>query len=204
MFYVYQHLNPQNGEPFYVGKGQGKRAFAKHNRNRYWNNKVQCYGGFEVKFIAKELDEELAFIVEMEAIDLYKRLGHKLANITNGGEGASGMVHSEETKRKIAEKATGRKGFFGPHHFTEEAREKIIASNKRRITTQKMKEKSTFKGMSHTEQHKEKMRKLMKGRVFSEETLQKMREAQRKRFSENPISQETKLKMSQSHLKGKV
>ena len=201
MFYVYKHLHPVTKQTFYVGKGTGKRAFTKHHRNRYWNNKVKSYGGFDIEFIASNIEEELAFLVEIEAIDLYKRLGCKLANITNGGEGTSGMSHSEETKSIIAKKATGRAGQFKSEHVTDKMRKSIVESNKRRFDTQQMKEKRTFKGKTHTEEHKAKMSKILTGRVFSEETKQKMREAQRKRFANNPISDETKQKMSKSHKK---
>lgn len=201
MFYVYKHLHPITKETFYVGKGSGNRAFFKHHRNKHWNNKVQCYGGFDVVFIAKDIEEELAFLVEMEAIDFYKRLGCKLANITNGGEGASGMSHSLETKKKIADKAIGRPGQFRAEHVTDAMRKSVAEANKKRVDTDKMKEKRTFKGKSHSEEHKVHMSKILTGRVFSEETKQKMREAQQKRFKNNPISAETKEKMSKAHCK---
>jgi hypothetical protein len=201
MFYVYKHIHPITKETFYVGKGSGNRAFFKHHRNKYWNNKVQCYGGFDVEFIAKGIEEEFAFLVEIEAIDFYKRLGCKLANITNGGEGASGAKHSEKTKQKISEKAKGRPGKFKPEHVTEKMRQTIAESNKTRPTTEKMRNKRSFQGKSHTEEHKAYMSKILTGRVFSEETKQKMREAQQKRFKNNPISVKTKAKMSKAHSK---
>jgi len=204
MFYVYKHLHPATKETFYVGKGSGNRAYFKHHRNKHWNNKVKCYGGFEVEFIAENIEEELAFLIEIEAIDFYKRLGCKLANITKGGEGIAGMEHSEETKRKIAQKATGRPGQFKKEHVTDEMRKSVSEANKKRPDTQTMKEKRTFKGKSHTEEHKAKMSKIFTGRVFSEETKQKMREAQQRRFKENPMSAETKQKMSKAHIKQKV
>ena len=204
MFYVYKHLHPVTKEIFYVGKGSGNRAYFKHHRNKYWNNKVKCYNGFEVEFIAKDIEEDLAFLVEIEAIDFYRRMGCKLANITSGGEGASGITHSDETKRKISEKAKGREGKFKSEHVTDEMRKKIAESNKIRQITEKMRNKRSFQGKSHSEEHKQKMKKIMTGRVFSEETKQKMREAQQKRFKQNPISVETKQKMSKAHIKQEV
>jgi NUMOD3 motif len=192
MFYVYKHLHPTTKETFYVGKGSGKRAFAKHSRNKYWNNKVASYGGFEIEFIAHDVEEELAFLVEVEAIDLYKRIGCKLANITNGGEGTSGMPHTEATKRKIAEKATGRPGQFKKEHVTDEMRQSVAESNKKRLDTEKMKAGRTFKGKTHTEEHKAHMSKILTSRVFSEETKKKMQEAQKKRWANRKLEKEIK------------
>lgn len=185
MFYVYVHKNPKSNEIFYVGKGCGKRAYSKHNRNRHWQSKVSSYGGFNVHFLAKELDQEFAFLMEMEVIDLYRKVGCKLANVTNGGDGIQGFKHSEETKQKIAKKATGRPGKFKSENFTPEMRQLIIESNKRREFTETMKEKCTFAGKSHTEEHKNYMKEKMKGRVFSAETLAKMSAAQKLRFQKS-------------------
>lgn len=183
MFYVYQHKNPNTKEVFYVGKGIKKRAFSLHNRNRYWQSKVSAYGGFDVEFVVKDIDEELAFFVEKEAIDLYRRLGCKLANVTDGGDGIAGFKHSEETKQKIAMKATGRAGKFTSNHVTEKMRQAVIESNKRRQPTEAMKTRKAFLGKNHSEEHKAYMSEKMKNRVFSEETRAKMSAAQKLRFA---------------------
>jgi len=39
-FYVYRHIRLDNNRPFYVGKGSGRRAFIKTDRNDYWNKIV--------------------------------------------------------------------------------------------------------------------------------------------------------------------
>ena len=52
-------------------------------------------------------------------------------------------------------------------------------------------------GKRHTEEHKCKMSALLKGRIFTEETRQKMKNARKNR---GPISDETRRKMSESHL----
>jgi hypothetical protein len=89
MFYVYEHIRNDTNAIFYVGKGKNNRAYAKRDRNEYWHNIVNKVG-FTVRFVAKDLDEELAYFVEEERIDQLKRLGIKLTNLTLGGEGASG------------------------------------------------------------------------------------------------------------------
>lgn len=91
MYYVYEHLRNDTNEVFYVGKGKDYRANSKKNRNAYWKNVVNKAGGFTVRFVAENIDdEELAYFCEEERIDQLKRLGIVLTNLTIGGEGASG------------------------------------------------------------------------------------------------------------------
>lgn len=100
MFYVYQHRKADTNDIFYVGKGKGMRAFNATKRNPYWKNVVAKHG-FNVEIIVDNLDEEFSFLVEMETIDAYKKRGITLSNMTNGGEGASGLTHSEQHKQKL-------------------------------------------------------------------------------------------------------
>ena len=100
-FYVYEHIRKDTNTVFYVGKGKNNRAYTSVGRNQYWKNVVSKAGGFDVKIITKDIDEELAFLVEIERIDQLKRLGIQLTNLTNGGEGMSGYTPTEETKKKM-------------------------------------------------------------------------------------------------------
>jgi hypothetical protein len=89
MFYVYEHIRNDTNAIFYVGKGKNERAYRVNNRNEYWKNIVNKTE-YTVRFVVKDVDEELAYLVEEERIDQLKRLGIKLTNLTLGGEGASG------------------------------------------------------------------------------------------------------------------
>ena len=102
-FYVYEHIRNDVGAIFYVGKGSRKRAFLYGKRNQHWQNIVAKSGGFSVRMVIENADEELAFLVETERIDQLKRLGANLCNMTDGGEGASGAKRSQETKNKLSE-----------------------------------------------------------------------------------------------------
>lgn len=106
-FYTYEHTRNDTGAVFYVGKGRGKRAGSTHGRNQYWKRVVGKAGGFGVRMIAEGVDEELAHFIEIERIDQCKRIGIRLANITDGGEGASGRVMSEASKQKLRDVRTG-------------------------------------------------------------------------------------------------
>ena len=93
MFYVYEHIRKDTNIPFYVGKGKGYRANSTQNRNIYWKRVVEK-AGYTINYLAKDIDEELAYLCEQERIDQLKRLGCKLANLTVGGEGAgAGELH---------------------------------------------------------------------------------------------------------------
>jgi hypothetical protein len=76
------------------------------------------------------MDEELSFLAEMECIDVYKKRGIKLINLTNGGEGCSGysMKHTDEQKAKWS---IERKGTPSPRKgvkMLDSTKEKIRAA----------------------------------------------------------------------------
>jgi hypothetical protein len=106
-FYVYEHIKASNKQVFYVGKGCKKRSTSKQYRNQHWHNIVKKHG-FEVKFVVKNVDEELAFLIEQERIDQLKRLGTKICNQTDGGEGSSGLVMPQSAKDTISKIHKGK------------------------------------------------------------------------------------------------
>ena len=107
-YYIYRHIRLDNNTPFYIGKGKGNRAHIKSNRNKYWKNIVDS-SGYEVEIILDNLTEEAAFTKEIEFIALYKGLGYCEANLTNGGEGSTGAIQSDETKTKLSIIFKGKK-----------------------------------------------------------------------------------------------
>jgi len=107
-YYVYEHCRKDNGAVFYVGKGKGSRASKEKGRNKYWQNVVKKAGGFSVRLIVKDVDEELAFLAETERVNQYIRLGIKTCNLTNGGEGASGRVITDDFRQSMRNHALQR------------------------------------------------------------------------------------------------
>jgi len=108
MFYVYEHIRLDTNATFYIGKGSGRRVTSKCHRNRYWRNVVNK-AGYDHRIIFTSNDEELAFFVEEEVVDLFRARGMPLVNQTNGGKGGiSGYSHTEETRNKISRKLKGK------------------------------------------------------------------------------------------------
>jgi FKBP-type peptidyl-prolyl cis-trans isomerase len=165
-FYVYEHHRKDTGAVFYVGKGCGQRAKNLHNRGRYWNNVAKAAGGIRITYPVLGVDEEMALLAEMELIDAYRRMGVRITNITDGGEGTTGWVPTEEVKRKIGEankntpKASGeRHGMYGKKH-SEESLVKMRESQ----SSREWGEKHPFYGKHHTEETRKKISESRKGK----------------------------------------
>jgi hypothetical protein len=96
-------------EPFYVGKGKGRRferTYKEAIANRgtkHRHNKIRSIvkHGLEPIIIKvfKDISEQEAFAKEVELIEAFKPY---LTNLTNGGDGSSGHVKTEESKHKAS------------------------------------------------------------------------------------------------------
>jgi hypothetical protein len=158
-YYVYLYLR-EDGTPYYVGKGKNNRAFSRKGRNVHLpldeNNII---------FHSKNLSEHDAFTLEKELIAKYGRKDNGtgiLRNRTDGGDGASGAIVTDETKIKLSENMKVRMN-------TPEMKARTAAFNTR-----------TKKGKTLSEEHKKKMSESHKERwktyQFSEETIIKLSE----------------------------
>lgn len=113
MAYLYRHIRLDKNQPFYIGigtdaKGKYKRANAKDGRNKIWRD-IVAKSEFEIEIMLDDITVEEAHAKEVYFISLYgKRAnGGILANMTDGGEGWPGLVHTEETKENIRRIKTG-------------------------------------------------------------------------------------------------
>lgn len=99
MFYVYIHKRADDGQVFYVGKGNGYRAWSK-SRNKWWHRVVKKYG-HTVEIVKEYPTEQEAHAAEIELIAFYRLSGALLVNLTDGGEGCIGRVVSAEVRAKL-------------------------------------------------------------------------------------------------------
>lgn len=106
-FYVYAYLR-ENNSPYYIGKGHGKRGFAHQSREVFRTPKDVS----KIVILETNLTELGALAIERRMIQWYGRKNNStgiLRNKTDGGEGISGFLHSNETKDKIRNKRLGTK-----------------------------------------------------------------------------------------------
>ena len=160
---VYIHRRLTDSVIFYVGMGDKDRPNTFKNRNKHWHNTVNKHGR-SVEVLFKNLTKEDAIELEIFLISLIGRKDLNkgtLINKTDGGEGALGVIMSEETKQKMRKPKS------------EEHRLKLVANIKKR-------NKDLWKGVSKTTEHRDKISKKMQGIVRSEETRQKMSKAKGK------------------------
>lgn len=137
-YYVYLHTF-SNGKK-YVGKGKDNRSTDFRNRSTYWKRMFCKYGEPEIHVIESNLSEAEAFELEefviAEMIDSGYKLRGTLINLSLGGEGSSGHVHSEEDKKLIGE--VSKRNWENPEY-----REKAIRTMKAAQATEKVKKRKS-------------------------------------------------------------
>lgn len=141
MFYVYVYLDPLfpnkcnydnyvfDHTPIYIGKGKGKRVYdhLKKTNNPVFTNKIAYWKRNNIEPIIIKLQENLteigAWNLEVKLIKLIGRFDLKLGsllNLTNGGEGATGItpwnkgkkgavIVSDETRKRLSKASKGKK-----------------------------------------------------------------------------------------------
>lgn len=206
----------------------------KRSRNPKLCNKLTAIfcAGFLAPIYEKWLEnaeEKLAFWMERFLIESIGRAN--LCNVTDGGEGPSGAICSEEHRRKISEAVRGeRHPNFGKHH-SETTRQKLREASlintvgeknprygqrlteetRRKISEAQIGEKSSWFGRRHTEETRQKISKANQGQIFSESSRRKMSEARagkytgkNNQFFGKTHSAETRQKMRDRALERKV
>jgi predicted GIY-YIG superfamily endonuclease len=106
--YVYIHFKKDNLEPFYIGKGTGRRINQHSNRNRMWTNTANKHGVVG-DFLKHFETHEEALDYEVEMISFFKAEGFRLCNLTAGGDGTVGYKRSQKLNELVASKNRGLK-----------------------------------------------------------------------------------------------
>ena len=156
-FYTYLHCRP-NGDPFYVGKGRGKRSRSlKCGRNSHHIKVVAKYGSNNIGIYLFPCESEAQAIRdEIQQIAQLRRDGYVLANATNGGEGVSGLRHSPQSRAKMAAAKNGRK-------LSEETRQRMSAAHCGRQYTL---------GKTHSAETRQRMSETRRGRPGQSASLE--------------------------------
>jgi len=105
-YYTYAYLR-EDRTPYYIGKGEGNRVYYK-----YKNEVKPPKDKSRIIFLKQNLREEEAFKHEIYMIDVFGRkdLGTGiLYNRTDGGEGGSGAIRSQEFRKNISQSRKGKK-----------------------------------------------------------------------------------------------
>lgn len=143
-FYVYAFLRSKDSKtgpkysPYYIGKGNGNRAYTRARRNVLAPLDKGC-----IVFIQEGLTEREALGLEMYCIKTHGRVDNGtgiLRNLTDGGEGVCGFRFSSETRRRFSEFRKGKK-------LSNETKNKISAANKGKTLGRKVSEE-TLRNMS--------------------------------------------------------
>ena len=103
--YVYAYLRKSDNSPYYIGKGKGQRAWHGSHNVSIPKDKSK------IVIIESNLTDLGACAIERRLIRWYGRkdLGTgTLYNRTDGGEGASGVILSQERKQQISAFHSGR------------------------------------------------------------------------------------------------
>jgi len=168
IFYTYMWLR-SNGTPYYIGKGHSDRAFISQG---HVTNRPKEAARI---LLQKWSSEQEAFEMEKYYIRLFGRkdLGTGiLRNLTNGGEGPTGYIPSQETRRAIGE-ANKRRNW---EELTPKMRAARRASQSCKDHLRDMGEKN--KGRKYSPEHCQSISASLTGRERSPSHCENMRRAQ--------------------------
>lgn len=174
-YYVYVYFDPSKDlEPFYVGKGKGNRSHGHLTRvdTHPFTHRIQKMARQGVIPIIERyegLSEEAALSLE---VALIAEIGRKdlgkgtLLNLTDGGEGSSGLIHTKESKEKISKASKARPSNRKGKKLSEETKAKLAkaATGKRHTeeSKKKMSENREYKG--HSAEVRERISQTLKNK----------------------------------------
>jgi hypothetical protein len=205
-FCVYEHWREDKNVCFYVGKGHLKRARQisrkENTRHQRIVSKLKSLNmNVIVRIVQQNMVEEDAFILEVERIAYWRRMGTELSNQTNGGDGSSGYVYSEERRKEVSERMRGiKKPQLQGKGLSEEHRKRISDGLKGSVVSQETRNK-----ISAAQKGKPRPENI--GRKISQEGIERLRnrvftEQHRRRISLAkkgvPVPEERRIRISET------
>lgn len=163
--YVYIYTRLDNNTIFYVGKGKDNRYKDMNSRNNHFMNIINKIP-YKVEILYDNLTDQQALDLEVDTIHhlvfeegysieikgYYKpnEIKH-LVNQTWGGDGTSGLKHTEEWKQEMSKRNSGENNYFYGKTHTEETRKKISEANSGKTLSEEHKQKLsvTFSGVNN-------------------------------------------------------
>lgn len=210
-YYIYVLIDPRDSRIRYVGQTVNiKQRYKNHciihrskDHRSHWLNNLRSLNLKPIMQIVEECDESTWAERETYWIRHYRDLGCGLVNATEGGEGISGLKHSEEAKRKMGDIHRGK-------IISEDHRRKISEANRGKTRSEETKrkmseahkgEKNPYYGKTHSKEIRLKMSEVNKNP--SEETRCKLREATRGNNNPNSkLNEEQVIQIKQRILGG--
>lgn len=137
IYYVYAYLRKSDNTPYYIGKGKGKRAHAKHCVSVPTEKS-------QIVFLETNLTNVGASALERRYIKWYGRKCNKigiLRNLTEGGDGGNGgavkgyvspfkgKTHTAEIRKQISDSRKGQKTSRVYTPLSAESKKKISVAN---------------------------------------------------------------------------
>jgi predicted XRE-type DNA-binding protein len=201
-YYTYLWLR-NDGTPYYVGKGHGNRAFTGR-RNAGQLPPPKSSELILVQEYSSEID---ALVAEVFLISYYGRKDKGtgvLRNMTDGGDGTSGIIHSEEWYKKQRDCRLGKK--TRPHREESKQQTRNSLLGRKHTEERRRNQSLAHKGKSWTEAQ----RLAHVGRKHSEEHKRKQSESLKRAYAEgrrnssfgatrHVVSDATRRKLSESN-----
>lgn len=136
--YAYVRSKPdrfgREGTFYYIGKGRPGRPYS----NLRSKNARKPKNDSRILILHKNLDEKTAIEFEISLISFYGRADlHPwgvLRNLTDGGEGSSGVIVSEETRKKMSESRLGDKNYnYKPRDWYHSEHGEVLGKSPREL-----------------------------------------------------------------------
>jgi hypothetical protein len=190
----------------YIGKTVNWRIRLAAHRNATKSDTafaraLKKYGetGLRITFICGAEDDECLSLLEQECIALYGTKRPRGLNLTDGGDGATGYVPTEETRRKLSESHRGQSSHMKGKTHSTDTRRKLSDALKGRTRTPEAiaKGAASNRGKVFSEERRRNISEALMGKKLSEEHISKTRSANIGRKA----SGETRRKMSDAHRK---